>query len=42
MLAALYSEDVSTYKDIQAVDNLLKQIGYNVYPERAIRFLDLI
>ena len=29
LLAALYGEEVATYKDMQEVDYLLKKIGYN-------------
>ena len=41
VLAFLYGEEVSTYKDLQDVDNLLKKIGYNDNPERAIHLLEL-
>lgn len=40
-LAALYGEDTSTYQDMQDVDILLKKIGYNTNPERAIHLLKL-
>ena len=40
VLASLYGEDVSTYKDMQDVDLLLKKIGYNDNPERAVYLLD--
>ena len=40
-LAALYGEEVSTFKDMQDVDFLLKKIGYNDDTERAIRLLTL-
>ena len=41
VLAFLYGEEVSTYKDLQDMDNLLKKIGYNDDPNRAIRLLNL-
>lgn len=41
LLVALYGEDVSSYKDMQDVDYLLKKIGYNDNPERAIHLLNL-
>ena len=40
-LAALYGEEVSTFKDMQDVDFLLKKIGYNDDSERAIHLLTL-
>ena len=40
-LASIYGEDVSIYKDMQDVDNLLKKIGYNEDSERAIYLLQL-
>ena len=40
-LASIYGEDVSTYKDMQDLDYLLKKIGYNDNPERAIHLLEL-
>ena len=42
VLASLYGEDASTYKDMQAADYLLKKIGYNDNPERAILLLNLV
>ena len=42
VLASLYGEDVSTYKDMQDMDYLLKKIGYNDNPERAIYLLELV
>ena len=41
-MATLYGEDVSTYKDMQDVDNLLKKIGYNDNPGRAIHLLEMV
>ena len=41
VLASIYGEDVSIYKDMQDVDNLLKKIGYNEDSERAIYLLEL-
>lgn len=41
LLAVLYGEDMSTYKDMQDVDYLLKKIGYNDNPEGAIHLLNL-
>ena len=38
----LYGEDVSTYKDMQDMDYLLKKIGYNDNPERAIYLFELV
>ena len=40
-LAALYGDDVSTYKDMQDVDLLLKKIGYYDNPERAVYLLEM-
>ena len=42
LLAALYGEDISNYKGMLAVDYLLKKIGYNDNPERAIYLLELV
>ena len=41
LLAALYGEDVSTYKDMQDVNYLFKKIGYDENPERAVHLLNL-
>ena len=41
LLAVLYGEEMSTYKDMQDLDYLLKKIGYNDNPERAIHLLNL-
>lgn len=41
LLAALYWENVSTYKAMQDADYLLKKIGYNDNPNRAIHLLNL-
>ena len=41
LLAALYGENVSIYKDMQDLDYLLKKIGYNDNQERDINLLNL-
>ena len=40
-LAFIYGEDVSTYKDMQDLDYLLREIGYNYNPGNAIHLLNL-
>ena len=42
VLASLYGEDISIYKDMQDGDYLFKKIGYNDNPGRAIYLLELV
>lgn len=41
LLAALYGEDASTYKDMQDVDSILKVTGFYDNKERAVRLMKM-